>query len=67
MWTVDAEGNVCIATIIDGGVTILKPKGGEAEHVPMPDRVTTNICFGGDEPRIAYITLSSTRQLVSVP
>ena len=52
---------------IDGGITILKPKGGEAAHVPMPDRVTTNICFGGDDLRTAYITLSSTGQLVSMP
>ena len=64
---VDAEGNVCIATIIDGGITILKPGGGEPEHVPLPDRVTTNICFGGSDLRTAYITLSSTGRLVSMP
>lgn len=64
---VDANGNVCVATIIDGGITVLKPKGGAPEFVPMPDRVTTNICFGGDGLRTAYITLSSTGKLVSVP
>ena len=64
---VDAEGNVCIATIIDGGITILKPGGGEPEHVPLPDRVTTNICFGGGDLQTAYITLSSTGRLVSMP
>jgi len=64
---VDAEGRVCVATIVDGGITILDPKGGEPEHVPMPDVLTTNICFGGDELKTAYITLSSTGQLVSVP
>ncbi|MEZ5560448.1 MAG: SMP-30/gluconolactonase/LRE family protein [Pseudomonadales bacterium] len=64
---VDAEGNVCIATIIDGGITILKPRGGEPEFVAMPDIVTTNICFGGTDLKTAYITLSSTGKLVSMP
>jgi len=64
---IDADGNVCVATIIDGGITILSPTGGEPGFVPMPDRVTTNICFGGADLRTAYITLSSTGQLAKVP
>ena len=64
---VDADGNVCIATIIDGGITILSPAGEAPGFVPMPDRLTTNICFGGEDLRTAYITLSATGQLVSMP
>ncbi len=64
---VDANGNVCIATIVDGGITILKPRGGEPEFVPMPDVLTTNICFGGADLRTAYVTLSSIGQLVELP
>lgn len=64
---VDATGNVCIATIVDGGITILKPNGGEPEHVPTPDTLTTNICFGGENLQTAFITLSSIGQLVSMP
>ena len=64
---VDAEGNVCVATIFDGGITTLKPRGGEPEFVPMPDRLTTNICFGGDELATSYVTLSSTGKLVALP
>ena len=45
----------------------MKPGGGEPEHVPMPDVLTTNICFGGDNLQTAFITLSSIGQLVSVP
>ncbi len=63
----DAEGNVCVATIIDGGITTLKPRGGEPEFVAMPDLVTTNICFGGRDLTTAFVTLSSTGQLVSLP
>ena len=64
---VDAAGNVCVATIFDGGITVLSPKGDEPRHVPMPDRITTNICFGGPDLATAYITLSSTGQLVAMP
>ena len=60
---VDAEGNVCVATIGNGGITVFSPKG-EHHHVPTDDILTTNICFGGDELRTAWITLSSTGRLV---
>lgn len=61
---IDADGNVCVATIVDGGITILSPTGAAPRFVAMPDRITTNICFGGDDMRTAYVTLSSTGQLV---
>lgn len=65
---VQADGRVCVATIVDGGITILDPKGSVLpEHVPMPDVVTTNICFGGDDLKTAFITLSSTGQLIAMP
>jgi gluconolactonase len=31
----------------------------------MPDTATTNICFGGEGLRTAYITLSESGRLVS--
>ena len=64
---VAADGGVCIATIIDGGVTTVYPDEREPKFVPMPDRLTTNVCFGGDDLRTAYVTLSSIGQLVSMP
>jgi gluconolactonase len=64
---VDAEGNVCVATIINGGITVISPDGSSVDHVPMPDLMTTNICFGGPDLRTAYITLSATGRLVSTP
>jgi gluconolactonase len=64
---VDAEGNVCVATIITGGITIHSPDGQRATLVPMPDPLTTNICFGGEDLRTAYVTLSGTGKLVSMP
>ena len=62
---VDANGNVCVATLINGGITVHSPDGRSAEFVPMPDRITTNICFGGDGLTTAFITLSSTERLVA--
>ena len=63
---VDGDGGVCIATLIDGGITTLYPDGREPRFLPMPDRITTNICFGGEDLSKAYVTLSSTGQLVEV-
>lgn len=62
---VDGEGNVCVATLVNGGITIISPDGTNVEHVPMPDLLPTNICFGGEDLRTAYITLSSSGRLVS--
>ena len=62
---VEAGGNVCVATLIHGGITVASPDGASVEHVPMPDLYTTNICFGGPELRTAYITLSMSGRLVA--
>lgn len=62
---VDADGRICVATIHNGGITVIPPDGGAAAHVPMPDPVTTNIAFGGKGLRTAYITLSMSGRLVS--
>jgi gluconolactonase len=59
---VEAGGKVCVATIINGGVTTFDPDG-STEHFPFPDLVTTNICFGGADMRDAWVTCSSTGKL----
>ena len=64
---VDAEGNICVATLITGGITVHSPDGERAHLIEMPDILTTNICFGGEDLNTAYITLSSTGSLVSIP
>ncbi len=63
---VDGEGWVCVATLINGGITAISPDGATIEHTPLPDLLTTNICFGGDDVRTAYCTLSGTGKLVAV-
>ena len=60
---VEANGNVCSATLLNGGITVFAPDG-SFEHIAFPDPLTTNICFGGADMRDAYITLSGTGKLV---
>jgi len=62
---VDGDGNVCVATLVNGGITVISPDGAILEHVPTGDPLTTNICFGGSDLRTAYITLSGTGRLVA--
>jgi gluconolactonase len=62
---VDALGNICVATLVHGGISVVSPDGASVRHVPMPERWVTNICFGGADMRTAFITLSSTGRLVS--
>ncbi|MEM9613208.1 MAG: SMP-30/gluconolactonase/LRE family protein [Actinomycetota bacterium] len=61
---VDAEGHVCVATIRNGGITVIA-EDGTVDHVPSGDPLTTNICFGGPDLRTAYITASLSGVLLS--
>ena len=64
---VDGDGNICVATIINGGITVIAPNGDMLPHIPVDDRITTNICFGGPGYQTAYVTASSTGRLLSMP
>ncbi len=63
---VDALGNICVATLGHGGITVVSPDGRLCTHVPMPEPHVTNICFGGNDMRTAFITLSGTGRLIAV-
>ena len=61
---VDGEGNVCLATLGSGGITVVSPADGAViDFVETGDLLTTNICFGGEDLRTAYITLSGSGRL----
>ena len=62
---IDVEGYICVATLSNGGITVISPDGQSVQHAALPDPVTTNICFGGDGLRTAYVTLSATGKVVS--
>ena len=63
---VDALGNLCVATLIHGGISVISPDGRSNSHVPLPDRYTTNLCFGGPDRRTAFVTLSGSGRLVAI-
>ena len=58
----EAGGKVCVATIINGGITAFDPDG-TTEHYPFPDLLVTNICFGGPDMTTAWVTASGTGKL----
>jgi gluconolactonase len=60
---VTASGAVCCATLWTGGITTFT-SAGERRFLPLPDEAVTNIAFGGDDMRDAYVTLGRTGRLV---
>lgn len=63
---VDANGNVCVATLMTGAITVISPSGQVLRQVKVPDVYPTNICFGGSDLRTAFITLSAAGQLAAM-
>jgi gluconolactonase len=62
---VDGAGNVCVATLVAGGITSIAPNGDVIDFTSTGDPLTTNICFGGADLGTAYVTCSGTGQLVA--
>jgi gluconolactonase len=63
---VDACGNLCVATLMHGGISIVSPDGSKYHHVPLPDRFVTNLCFGGPDMRTVFVTLSGSGRLIAI-
>jgi len=61
---IDGDGNVCVATMGSGGISVVSPAGELVDFVATGDLLTTNICFGGDDLRTAFITASSSGRLL---
>src|SRR6478736_3808105 len=69
---VDGGGYVVVGTLINGGLTVIAPDAdGDGitgvEHIPIPDILVTNVCFGGENLQTAFATCSGTGKLVSMP
>lgn len=63
---VEANGNICVATLVTGGISVFSPTGEKLEYWEGPEPYCTNICFGGPELMTAYITVSGTGLLIAV-
>jgi gluconolactonase len=55
--TLDEKGNVYLA---GNGVTIYNAAGKEIEHIDVPSRWTANLCFGGKDKDVLFITASES-------
>ena len=64
---VDGDGNVCVATLVNGGISVISPEGELVDFFPTGDILTTNVCFGGPDLKTAYITVSGTGKLLKMP
>jgi gluconolactonase len=63
---VDCYGNLHVATLIHGGISVVSPEGARHHHVPLPDRMVTNLCFGGRDLATLFVTLSGSGRLIAI-
>jgi gluconolactonase len=57
---VAASGNICIATLVAGCITVVSPGGELLDQVWMPEIYPTNLGFVGQDLQDAIVTLSLT-------
>jgi gluconolactonase len=63
---VDAEGNIVVATIGRGGVTIVSPVGDIVAEAPLDDPMPTNAAFGGPDGTTIFVTCGSSGRLMAL-
>jgi gluconolactonase len=63
---IEKDGNICVATLMRGGVTVISPGGQVLEFHEAPEYYCTNLAFGGAGMRKAYVTLSGHGDLLEV-
>ena len=66
---IDSRGRICVGALVDSGIVVADPLKGswELRRLPasMADGAVTNICFGGDDGRTAFITASEHGRLIA--
>jgi len=55
--TIDNKGNIYLT---GKGVTIFNPDGVQIENIPIPEGWTANVCFGGKDRHLLFITASKS-------
>src|SRR3954447_24398680 len=63
---IDSDGNVVVATLVTGALTVISPTGEVLDQLLTGDPMTTNVCWGGDDLCTAYVTCSGTGRLISL-
>jgi gluconolactonase len=60
---VAASGNICVGGVDNGCIVEVSPDGSLVREHAAPDLLTTNLCFGGEDMRTAFVTLSHRGRL----
>ena len=60
--TIDEKGNIYLT---GKGVMIYNPAGEKIEHIDVPEKWTANVCFGGMDKNIIFITASKSVYIIS--
>jgi len=55
--TIDNKGNIYLT---GKGVTIFNPLGVKIENIPIPESWTANVCFGGKDRHLLFVTASKS-------
>jgi gluconolactonase len=63
---VTAAGNICVATLYEGGITTITPDGRTRKFDIPGERYVTNVAFGGRDHCDAYVTLSASGRLAKL-
>lgn len=63
---VEADGKVCVASVIRSGIETVDPAEGISTRIELPGRMTTNLCFGGRDMRAAFVTVGDTGELLKL-
>ena len=62
---VQADGKVCVCTLIAGGISIID-QAGATEFMQFNDPFVTNLAFGGRDRRDCWLTLSGSGRIAKV-
>lgn len=65
---VDSAGYIAIGTCVRGVITVVRPDGTRDAVIELPvfDAAPTNLCFGGEHLRKAYVTASFTGRIYEI-
>jgi gluconolactonase len=63
----DEAGNVFVATVGVGLVHVFDPRGELIDSISVPGVRPTNVCFGGQNHDVLYVTLDDPGTIVSIP
>lgn len=63
---VDHMGNIWVAVLGAGAVAVVSPTGTLLAQYPTGDTATTNVCFGGVDDELVFVTAANTGQLLQM-